>query len=88
MHGHLDFRSSAGEVQSVEAAGGPIPKVRPLGDSEDRELLVITEKTERINRRGDDVWADEGMGGAVSEHPPDACGAPQRKFGAVAASVT
>ena len=62
MPGNLDFVSPEDKVQSVEAAGGAIVEVRPLHDSEDREVLVLTEKTERIYRRGDDdTWREEGM---------------------------
>jgi hypothetical protein len=49
-------------VQSVEGAGAAIIEVRPLHDPEERELLVLTDKTERIYRRGDDeIWREEGM---------------------------
>lgn len=62
MPGHLDFISPVDEVQSVEAAGAAIVEVRPLHDAEDREVLVLTDKTERIYRRGDDeVWREEGI---------------------------
>lgn len=62
MPGHLDFVSPDDEVQSVEGAGAAIIEVRPLHDPEDRELLVLTDKTERIYRRGDDeIWREEGM---------------------------
>ncbi len=60
--GHLDVISPDDEVQSVEGAGAAIVEVRPLHDSEEREVLVLTDKTERICRRGDDdIWREEGM---------------------------
>jgi hypothetical protein len=63
MPGHIDFFPPNGqEAQAVEAAGGPITEVRPLSDTDDREVLLLTEKTERIYRRGDDdIWRDEGV---------------------------
>ena len=62
MPGQLDFISPDDEVQSVEAAGGAIVEVRPLHDAEDREVLVLTDRTERIYRRDDDeIWREEGM---------------------------
>jgi hypothetical protein len=62
MPGHVDFIGPDEKVQSVEAAGGPIIEVRPLHDAEEREILVVTERTERIYHRGDDdCWREEGM---------------------------
>jgi hypothetical protein len=60
--GHLDFVSPGGDVQSVQAAGGAIVEIRPLHDPEDRQVLVLTERTERVYCRGsDDVWFEDAM---------------------------
>jgi hypothetical protein len=61
MPGHLDFLSPDSEAQPVGVAGAEILEVRPLHER-DREVLVITAKTERVYRRGDDdLWREEGM---------------------------
>lgn len=71
--GHVDFfqldesepASSSGlmddHVQSVQVAGSPILEIRPLHDEDDREVLVISERTETIVRRSDDdEWIVDG----------------------------
>jgi hypothetical protein len=72
--GHVDFfqldesqpAPSVGvmddQVQSVQVAGSPIIEIRPLHDTGDREVLVISEKMETIVRRADDdKWVVEGQ---------------------------
>lgn len=60
--GHMDFFSPDGEEQSVIALGDAITEVRPLHDTEDRQVLVTSKTVQAILRRdNDDTWIVDGV---------------------------
>lgn len=59
--GYVDFIRGADEDPQEIRVGGPIIDVQPLRGKDDREVLILTERSETLVRRNDDdEWVAEG----------------------------